>query len=140
MSTVQQLQRGFANLLTPNEADKKPVILVLGCTGRTGNLVAQELEKHGDVVVRRTARKPDQLNAWKAEGTDAVFLNMDDPKTFAMAMHGVDRLYLMTEATVGMSTHGKTLIDAAVKAGVQHVVKLSCYYQWDCIVPQWAWL
>jgi NAD(P)H dehydrogenase (quinone) len=64
---------------------------------------------------------------------------MDDPRTFALAMAGVDRLFLLTGYTVAMVTQSKTLVDAAKKAGVKHIVHLGVFAEWDCTDPHFAW-
>lgn len=126
-------------MLGSDDSGKKPVILVLGSTGQVGGQVVEELGKHSSVSVRYTSRKPEQVAAWKAEGKDAVFMDMDQPASFGQAFHGVDRLFLVTGYSVAMLCQGKTLIDAAIRAGVQHVVKITVIYQWDNIDPHLSW-
>lgn len=50
-----------------------------------------------------------------------------------------DRLFLLTGYTVAMVTQSKTLVDAAKKAGVKHIVHLGVFAEWDCTDPHFAW-
>ena len=75
----------------------------------------------------------------KAAGKDAVHLDLDDPQTFATALAGVDRLFLLTGYSVDMLVQSKTLVDAARKAGVGHIVHQGIFGQWDCTDPHFAW-
>ncbi len=80
---------------TPMSIDnRKPTILVLGATGQTGRLIVEELDHDpGGVQVRLAARRPEQVERLKAEGWDAVLLDLDDTRTFGQALAGVDRLF-----------------------------------------------
>jgi NAD(P)H dehydrogenase (quinone) len=118
----------------------KPVVLVFGTTGQTGQLIVKEFDHDpAGVHVRLAARKPEQVERLRAEGRDAVLLDLDDPTTFGQALAGVDRLFLLTGYSVAMLTQSKTLVDAAVKAGVRHVVHLGVFANWDCTDPHFAW-
>ena len=55
------------------------------------------------------------------------------------ALAGVDRLFLLTGYTVDMLVQSKTLVDAAKKAGVRHIVHQGIFGQWDCTDPHFAW-
>jgi uncharacterized protein YbjT (DUF2867 family) len=57
--------------------------LVLGATGKTGSRVANRLLSRG-LPVRTAARS----------GADAHF-DWDDPETYAPALHGIKRVYLL---------------------------------------------
>ncbi|MGZ3393785.1 MAG: SDR family oxidoreductase [Isosphaeraceae bacterium] len=120
--------------------NRKPTILVLGVTGQTGRLIVAELDHDpGGVQVRLAARRPEQVERLKAEGRDAVLLDLDDPRTFGQTLVGVDRLFLLTGYTVAMLVQSKTIVDAAAKAGVRHVVHQGIFGNWDCTDPHFAW-
>jgi uncharacterized protein YbjT (DUF2867 family) len=120
--------------------DDGPLVLVLGATGRIGSMVANELQRDSKGVrVRLATRKREQVERFRAEGKDAVFLDLDDPRCFAEALAGVDRLFLLTGYTVAMLAQSKTLVDAARKARVGHVVHLGVFGNWDCSDPHIAW-
>jgi NAD(P)H dehydrogenase (quinone) len=124
------------NSATPNI----PTVLVLGSTGQVGGLIVKDFEAQlGRVNLRVTSRRQAEVDKLRAEGKDAVLLDLDDPRTFGPALHGVDRLFLLNGYSVEMLVHSKTLIDAAKKAGVEHIVHLGTYGEWDTTDPHFAW-
>ena len=117
-----------------------PTVLVIGATGQTGRLIVEELDRNpGGVRVRIGSRQREQVEKMRSEGRDAVYLDLDDPQTFPAALYGVDRLYLLTGYTVAMLAQSKTLIDAARKSGVQHIVHQGIFGEWDTTDPHFAW-
>jgi NAD(P)H dehydrogenase (quinone) len=125
---------------TTAETSTKPVVLVIGTTGTVGQHLLADVDRDpGDVHVRWTARRPEQVAELRADGRDAVRLDLDDPSTFAHALHGVDRVFLLTGYTVAMLTQSKTLVDAAVKAGVSHIVHQGVFANWDTTDPHFVW-
>lgn len=118
----------------------KPIILVLGAGGQVGRYVVEHLVRFPDELsVRVTARTLEKVSALRAEGHDAVLLDLDRPSTFAAALRGVDRVFLLTGYTVAMLAQSKTFVDAARKASVQHIVHLGTFGTWDCTDPHIAW-
>ncbi|TJW10535.1 MAG: NmrA family protein [Mesorhizobium sp.] len=90
--------------------------LVLGGTGRTGALVAQKLIERG--LNARTASR---------RGADVVF-DWDDKTTYAPALDGVDRVYLVTPIMrIKFARQTAEFLDLAAVAGVRHVTYLSTY-------------
>lgn len=118
---------------------QKPTALVLGSSGQVGQLVVKELAGSKDVNVRLTSRRKPDVKRLRAEGKDAVHLDLDDPKTFGLALAGVDRVLLLTGYTVAMLAQSKTFVDAAKKAGVEHIVHLGVFAEWDCTDPHFTW-
>jgi nucleoside-diphosphate-sugar epimerase len=129
----------FRYLIMTKIDKTKPIVLVLGSTGQVGKLIVEALSHAKEVQVRVTSRRSEQVEALRQKGQDAVYLDLDDPRTFAGALAGVDRLFLLTGYTVAMLVQSKTLIDAAKKAGVQHIVHLGIFGEWDCTDPHFAW-
>lgn len=66
--------------------------LVIGSTGNVGRSLVQELSRKG-VPVRAATRNPSRFNA--APGVEAVRFDYTDPATFAPALEGVDRVFLI---------------------------------------------
>jgi uncharacterized protein YbjT (DUF2867 family) len=101
----------------------RPLIAVTGSTGQLGSQVARKLADAGvrqRLVVRDPARAPELPNteiAQAAYGEHPALLN---------AFDGVDTLLLLsaTESADRVSLHTAT-IDAAVAAGVRHIVYTS---------------
>jgi uncharacterized protein YbjT (DUF2867 family) len=91
-------------------------ILVLGGTGKTGSRLAAKLAELG-LHVGTAAR----------HGADVHF-DWDDPTTYATALKGIDRLYLVAPV-MGTDFAGQvaTFLDLAEAAGVHHVTYLSAY-------------
>jgi uncharacterized protein YbjT (DUF2867 family) len=89
---------------------------VLGGTGRTGELVARKLIERG-LNVRTASRR----------GADVTF-DWDDPATYAPALDGVDRIYLVTPVMrIKFARQVADFLDLAAAVGVGHVTYLSVY-------------
>jgi NAD(P)H dehydrogenase (quinone) len=118
----------------------KPVAMVLGVTGQLGRLVADQLRPSTSVQLRVTSRREHDLAKLKNDYGEAVFLNLDDPRTFAQALIGVHSLFMLTGYSVTMLVQSKALVDAAKKAGVRHIVHLGVFTpEADCYDPHFAW-
>jgi len=104
---------------------KRQMILVTGATGLNGNALVGRLSAR-DVPVRALVR-----NAAKAEGfsslpkVEIVQGDMARPETLTGALRGVDRAMLISSSNPSMLEVQSNFIEAARKAGVKHVVKLS---------------
>jgi NAD(P)H dehydrogenase (quinone) len=119
----------------------KPTVLVLGSTGQLGGLVAGELARDDRVRLRVTSRRDGQLESLRERfSAEAVSLDLDDPRTFAGALAGVDAVFLVTGYTVDMLAQSKALVDAAVVAGLRHIVHLGVFTRRpDAYDPHLAW-
>ncbi|MFY1585285.1 NmrA/HSCARG family protein [Micromonospora sp. WMMD734] len=109
-------------------------IAVFGATGQQGGAVVDALLDHR-AQVRALVRNPqsDRAQALAARGVELSATRADDPASLAAALATVEGFYFMTpeansleevEAEVRI---GKALVDAAVEAGVPHVVFNSVY-------------
>ena len=116
--------------------DNKPKILVTGATGQVGRGVLQRLSSPGDVEVVASARNP---VAVAAHGIPVRLLDYDRPETILPALSGVTRLFLVTAYTVDMLRQSKAMVDAAVKAGVRHIVHLGACGADDTDVAHYGW-
>jgi NAD(P)H dehydrogenase (quinone) len=117
----------------------KTRVLVLGSSGQVGKKVVSYLEGSPEINLRITSRRLEEVHRLSGEGKDIVHLDLDDPRTFGTALAGVDRIFLLTGYTVAMLTQSKTLVDAASKAGVKHIVHLGVFAESDCTSPAFAW-
>jgi NAD(P)H dehydrogenase (quinone) len=121
-------------------SSQQPTVLVIGATGQAGRLIVADLKRDpGNVRLRLAAHKEADVERLKSGDHEAVHLDLDDVNTFAPALAGVDRLYLLTGYTVAMLHQSKTLVDAAKKAGLQHIVHQGIFGEWDCTDPHFAW-
>ena len=98
------------------------MILVLGATGNTGSEVARQLVAAGHRP-RLLVRSPDKAAAFATRAEIAVG-DLSAPASLAAAMDGVEKLYLVSTGADLAALEGNA-IDAAKRAGVRHVVKLS---------------
>lgn len=115
-------------------------ILVLGATGNVGSKLVADLDaNHDGVEVRLSTSRPEVAERWRAEGRDAVVLDLNDPSTFSEALVGVDRLFLLTGYTADMLFQSKKMVDAAVDAGVSHIVHLGVFTSRRDDQPHFAW-
>jgi len=120
-------------------ASSKATVLVLGSTGQVGSLIVDKILESDRVNLRVTSRRQSEVDRLRGIGQDAVFLDLDEPRSFGPALHGIDRVFLLNGYSVAMLTQSKTLIDAAKKSGVQHIVHLGTYGQWDTTDAHFAW-
>ncbi len=101
------------------------MILVTGATGLNGSELVRRLAARG-VPVRALVR-----SAAKAEGlsllpkVEIVEGDMARPETLIRPLQGVDRAMLISSSDPPMLEVQSNFIEAAGKAGVKHVVKLS---------------
>jgi NAD(P)H dehydrogenase (quinone) len=118
---------------------KKTRILVLGSTGRTGKAVLAELEKLDRIQPVYASRDHERVEAWRREGKETVYLDLDDARTFPAALACIDRLFLSAGYTVAMVHQGKTIVDAAADAGVKFIVHLGIFGNGRMTDPHFGW-
>jgi NAD(P)H dehydrogenase (quinone) len=106
-----------------------PTLLVTGASGQLGRLVLDHLLDTLEVVPSRiiaTTRDPASLGAYAARGVTVRAADFARPETLAAAFKGADRLLLISTTSVGTRlVEHQAAIDAAVAAGVQHVLYTS---------------
>jgi NAD(P)H dehydrogenase (quinone) len=114
-------------------------LLVLGVTGQVGTLVAQHLKRsevHFSVGTRRKANLEELAHQFGA----SRFIDLDDPRTFDEALKDITGLFLLTGYTVAMLVQSKSLIDAAKRNGVKHIVHLGAFTRdHDAYSTVFAW-
>jgi len=114
-------------------------LLVLGATGQVGKLVANNLKrKEANFLVgsRRKASLGELANQFGA----SRFIDLDDPRTFDEALKNITGIFLITGYTVDMLVQSKSLIDAAKRNGVNHVVHLGVFtIEHDSYATVFAW-
>jgi uncharacterized protein YbjT (DUF2867 family) len=101
----------------------KPV-LVTGATGTIGRDVAKRLSEQG-VFVHAGVR--DQTKARKQFGSNIALAPFDfeNAKTFSAALEGVEKVFLLPPLLPNQLEVMNAFIDAAKRACVRHIVKLS---------------
>jgi NAD(P)H dehydrogenase (quinone) len=100
---------------------------VTGATGRLGRLVIEQLlERCAAADIVAIVRDPGKAGEIAARGVEVRTANYDDPASLDAAVHGLDRLLLISSSEVGKRVpQHKNVIDAARAAGVKLVVYTS---------------
>ena len=110
--------------------NKKPLITIVGVLGKQGLSAAHSLLGSGRYRVRGITRRtdsPEALNLIK-QGVELVSIPLDlgYKKDFVAAFQGSEGVFMMTPNIMPPQNHemalGQQLADAAVEAGVQHIV------------------
>ncbi|WP_367135606.1 NAD(P)H-binding protein [Saccharothrix sp. HUAS TT1] len=91
------------------------MLLITGATGTTGREVVRLLADRG-APFRAMSRTPTG---------DQVFGDGADPASLDRAMEGVDAVFLLGPGTADLPAYELAVLDAAERAGVSKVVKLS---------------
>lgn len=105
-----------------NSNPKRPRIAIAGATGRVGvRLTALLADDLIDLVVLTRQSSPTQL----PEGVATFEVDFKRAETLDRALRGVDRLFIAHGTSLEQVANEIALIDAAVAAGVRHIVKLS---------------
>jgi uncharacterized protein YbjT (DUF2867 family) len=111
-------------------------ILVTGATGTIGGEVTRQLISAG---VRPLLLVRDPAKAREFEGkADIVQGDLGDAASLERAMKGVEKLFLVAGGVDGQALEAKA-VDAAKKAGVKHVVKLSVFGAEDASITFARW-
>jgi uncharacterized protein YbjT (DUF2867 family) len=114
--------------------------LVIGASGTVGSQLVKELDKnHDGLSVRLATSRSEVADQWRADGREAVVLDLDRPEHFAGALDGVDRVFLLTGYTADMLFQSKMLVDAAADSGVEHIVHLGIFGSGRDAIAHYAW-
>src|SRR6267154_78492 len=114
-------------------------LLVLGATGQVGKLVAANLRRSNANLSVGTRRKGD-LEELADQFGASRFIDLDDPRTFDEALKNITGIFLITGYTVDMLVQSKSLIDAAKRNGVNHIVHLGAFTRdHDGYATHFAW-
>ncbi|WP_338338725.1 SDR family oxidoreductase [Xanthomonas euvesicatoria] len=106
------------------------MILVSGATGGIGGELCRQLQQAG-TPFRAMCRKHEQVDNLQQKGMDAVLGDFDTPETLQGAMQGCHTLFLITPPTPEQVAQETAAIDAAKRAGIGRIVKVSAS---DCNV------
>jgi len=114
-------------------------LLVLGVTGQVGKLVAKHL-KRSKANFSVGSRRKENLKELADQFGASRFIDLDDPRTFDQALKDVTGIFLITGYTVDMLVQSKSLIDAARRNGVKHIVHLGAFTtDRDAYATVFAW-
>src|SRR6266480_7788522 len=100
------------------------MVLVTGATGTIGRDVVKILSENG-VPLRAGVR--DQANALQRFDDDIALATFDfeDDSSFAGALDGVGKVFLLPPLLANQVEVTNAFVDAAKRAGIRHIVKLS---------------
>jgi len=113
-----------------NKRNDKPLVTIVGILGKQGSSVCQTLLESGRFKVRGITRRIDSPEALKlvSQGAELVSIPLvpGHKKEFVEAFSGSDSVFMITPGIAPPLTHefelGKQMADAAVEAGVPHIV------------------
>ncbi|MCC5794232.1 MAG: SDR family oxidoreductase [Chromatiales bacterium] len=100
------------------------MILVTGATGKTGAAAANALLAKG-AKVRALVRNEEKAAGLKQAGAELVVGDVNDAAVLAQALEGCEKALLTLPNSQQQLDQEKRFTDAAVKAGLRHLVKLS---------------
>jgi uncharacterized protein YbjT (DUF2867 family) len=105
--------------------------VILGASGNTGHVVAQQLLSKGKKV-RVVGRNSDHLQSLAAEGAEKFIADVTDAQALAKAFHQAESAYVMippnptsTDFRAFQNRAGDAITKALQDAGVKNVVALS---------------
>ena len=99
------------------------MILVTGATGTNGREVVKALAARG-VAAKAMLRSIDKPNVLPT-GITPVAGDFDDSASLLQALDGIESAFLLTPSTGRAEEQQKRFVEAAMRAGVRRVVKLS---------------
>ncbi|PZE62508.1 NAD(P)H-binding protein [Curtobacterium sp. MCLR17_044] len=100
------------------------LVAIAGATGRVGRVITDGLSAAG-TAVRALSRTPAAQNA--GTQTTSVHIDHANPESIASAVNGADVLVISLGSSDDQAHQEIALIDAAARAGVEHVVKVSSW-------------
>ena len=102
------------------------MILVTGATGTIGSEVFRRLVAAGERP-RVLVRDPQIARTRLGDPVEHVVGDLDLPETVEAGLAGVDRVFLLTRQSARQPDQERNVIDAAVRSGARHLVKLSVF-------------
>ncbi len=103
------------------------MVLVTGASGRTGSEVVKALIAKGEKV-RALVRNKQRAAAIQVPGVELVVGDVEKPETWDAALHGMDKVFLLSPEGPQMAALHSELADAAKRAGVRHLVRMSILF------------
>ena len=102
------------------------MILVTGSTGTIGSALIEELAVLG-APTRALVHTPQRVSIMKREGVEVTVGSFDAPEALDEALEDVERAFLLTPPDPHQPEWEKNLVEAAERARVRQVVKLSAF-------------
>ena len=111
------------------------MVIVTGAAGRTGGEVVRLLAARG-IRVRALVRDPQRTKGLTGPAVEIAVGDLSRPVTLDPAFRGADKLFLASSPDPDVATLHGNAIDAAKRAGIKHIVRLSAFGA----SPQSPWL
>ena len=101
-------------------------ILITGATGTVSSEVVKQLSAKGEnIIVKAAARSATDNTFENLNRVQVVQLDYDKPDSLAVALKGVDKLFLLTPFQSNMVDLTSNLVSEAKKAKVKYIAKQS---------------
>lgn len=101
-------------------------ILITGATGKVGSLLVKDLTE-AKASVKALVRTEEKGESLRAQGIEPVIGDFDKPETLLPALAGSKRVFLLSAPDERMVERESNFIEAARRAGVAQLVKLSAF-------------
>jgi uncharacterized protein YbjT (DUF2867 family) len=105
----------------PAQPPRSIIMILVTTAGKVGSEAARQLAQSGEQV-RVLVRSPEKASALTQAGANVFEGDLEVPASVDEAMHGISRVILVTAPVVHQELN---VIDSAVRAGVEHVVKIT---------------
>ena len=115
-SHTRQMRRGLSV-----SGERRPLMILVTTAGKVGTETSRLLGRQGDPV-RVIVRNAEKTAALVIDGAEVFKGDLEDPASIDVAMQGVSSVVLVTPPVVQQELN---VIDSAVRAGVEHVVKIT---------------
>ncbi len=100
------------------------MLLITGATGHIGKPLVELLLERG-APVRVLVRDAAKVADWSARGAEVATGDFDEPASLDAAMAGVERVFLLSNASPDAPRLQGAVVEAAQRVGVRHLVKFS---------------
>jgi uncharacterized protein YbjT (DUF2867 family) len=106
---------------------KQETILITGGSGTVGSEVVKQLSRDGQAVhIKAAVHSAESIKKAKDENrVESVQIDYNNPETLAVALKGIDKLFLVTPETPNAPELVSNMVTEAKKAGIRYVVRLS---------------
>lgn len=108
---------------------KSAKILITGATGNVGKELIKYLSSKG-IPFRAMVRSIDQAKDFTTQnfpGIEFILGDFNNPKSLENALKGMEKAFLLTNSSELAEQQQAAFVNAAMRAGIKHIVKLS---QW----------
>jgi uncharacterized protein YbjT (DUF2867 family) len=100
------------------------MILVSGATGTIGSELVRRLSEAGEEV-RVLVRSPEKAAMFEGSGVEVAEGDFARPETLDAALRGAKKAFLLSSIAPNQAELQGNFVEAALRAGVEHVVKSS---------------